>query len=389
MTKFNKEGWENIKLGEVITEYSKKNKADDDIPVYSVTNSAGFCREYFSKEVASQDKSTYKIVPYGCFAYNPSRINVGSIGLQEEEERVIVSPLYNVFSTSERIDNHFLLYFMKSKVALQIINAKATGSVRMNLRINMLKDFDFNLPPLPIQQRIVEELDEINSIISAKKQQLSKLDELAQSIFYNMFGDPVSNEKGWEVQALGTLSELKNGLNFDKTTSGIKLRFLGVSEFQDNRVLSSRSMPFICVKEEPREEFFLHDGDIVFVRSNGSKDMIGRSVLVSVDDYEKISFSGFCIRCRITSSNLNLKYTQYVVQHPSIRHLITHAGRGCNISNLNQKILSALLIPLPPLALQEIFATRISAIEEQKAVISASIEKMKTLLNARMQEYFE
>ena len=121
MTKINKEGWENIKLGEVITEYSKKNKADDDIPVYSVTNSAGFCREYFSKEVASQDKSTYKIVPYGCFAYNPSRINVGSIGLQEEEDRVIVSPLYNVFSTSERIDNHFLLYFRDCRKLSKII----------------------------------------------------------------------------------------------------------------------------------------------------------------------------------------------------------------------------------------------------------------------------
>ena len=81
------------RLGDYIQEYSVKNKKDEDIPVYSVTNTQGFCRDYFGKEVASKDKTTYKIVPQGCFAYNPSRINVGSVDWQRYEEKVIVSPL--------------------------------------------------------------------------------------------------------------------------------------------------------------------------------------------------------------------------------------------------------------------------------------------------------
>ena len=68
-----------VPLGKFIKEYSERNKGNEDIPVYSVTNSQGFCTEYFGKEVASQDKTTYKIVPQGYFAYNPSRINVGSV----------------------------------------------------------------------------------------------------------------------------------------------------------------------------------------------------------------------------------------------------------------------------------------------------------------------
>ena len=68
-----------VRLGDYIQEYSARNKAEEDIPVYSVTNTQGFCRDYFGKEVASKDKSTYKIVPRGYFAYNPSRINVGSL----------------------------------------------------------------------------------------------------------------------------------------------------------------------------------------------------------------------------------------------------------------------------------------------------------------------
>ena len=99
-----------VPLGTFITEYSVRNKKNENIPVYSVTNSKGFCTEYFGKEVASSDKKTYKIVPKGFFAYNPSRINVGSVDWQRFEERVIVSPLYNVFSVSEGLDNQFLYY---------------------------------------------------------------------------------------------------------------------------------------------------------------------------------------------------------------------------------------------------------------------------------------
>ena len=89
-----------VRLGDYIQEYSVRNRDDDEIPVYSVTNKQGFCKDYFGKEVASKDKTTYKIVPRGCFAYNPSRINVGSVDWQRNEKKVIVSPLYNVFSVS-------------------------------------------------------------------------------------------------------------------------------------------------------------------------------------------------------------------------------------------------------------------------------------------------
>lgn len=90
------------KLSKFIVEYSVKNKQNLPYPVYSVTNSAGFCTGYFDKDVSSEDKKNYKIVPYGYFAYNPSRINVGSIDWQHCEENVIVSPLY-VFLSAQMI----------------------------------------------------------------------------------------------------------------------------------------------------------------------------------------------------------------------------------------------------------------------------------------------
>ena len=201
------------KLGKYIKEYSVRNKANEDIPVYSVTNTQGFCQDYFGKEVASKDKSTYKIVPRGCFAYNPSRINVGSIDWQRNEDRVIVSPLYNVFSTSELLDQQYLYYFLKSDIALQMIRSAATGSVRDNLKFSMLCEFSTNIPALEMQKGIVRILDKVKTLIDFRQQELQKLDDLVKARFVEMFGNPVDNSKHFDLVPLGQLGVLKRGVS--------------------------------------------------------------------------------------------------------------------------------------------------------------------------------
>ncbi|MBQ8994359.1 MAG: restriction endonuclease subunit S [Oscillospiraceae bacterium] len=171
------------RLGDYIQEYSVRNRAEEDIPVYSVTNTQGFCKDYFGKEVASKDKSTYKIVPKGCFAYNPSRINVGSVDWQRYEDRVIVSPLYNVFSVVPQLDQQYLYYYLKSDFALQRIRAVATGSVRDNLKLAMLYEFPINLPSMETQKEIVEKLDGVKRVISLRGQEMQTLDDLIKARF--------------------------------------------------------------------------------------------------------------------------------------------------------------------------------------------------------------
>ena len=383
-----REGWEYKKLGDFISEYSVKNRCNEIIPVYSVTNSQGFCKDYFSKEVASQDKSTYKIVPYGCFAYNPSRINVGSVDWQNKEERVIVSPLYNVFSVSENLNQDFLLYFLKSNGTMGIINTLATGTVRLNLKLSMLKEFSIIVPPLSDQQSIVVELDKINELIRLKKEQLKDYDNLAQSIFYEMFGDPVENEKGWEVKKFGEVASFKNGLNFGKNENGYSYKILGVGNFKDNYVVNSSLLEYINLNDELSSDYFLKSGDIVFVRSNGSKELVGRCV--SVDCNEPTTYSGFCIRCRLDeNSGVLPMYLLYVCKNKGIREYLTQSGRGCNISNVNQKILNSTDIIIPPLSNQELFIQRIELIEKQKAEIQSTIADLETLLASRMQYWFD
>lgn len=175
-----------VPLGNFVTEYSARNKNNEDIPVYSVTNSQGFCREYFGKEVASKDKTTYKIVPYGYFAYNPSRINVGSVDWQRCETQVIVSPLYNVFSVSDELDRQFLYYFLKSNIGRQMIRAKAAGSVRDNLKLDMLKEITIPESSLDDQRHCTATLDNLQYLIELRKKQLKELDNLVKARFVSL-----------------------------------------------------------------------------------------------------------------------------------------------------------------------------------------------------------
>ena len=374
-----------VRLGDYITEYSVKNKSNEDIPVYSVTNTQGFCTEYFSKDVSSKDKSNYKIVPRGCFAYNPSRINVGSVDWQRYEDRVIVSPLYNVFKVSPELENQYLYYFLKSDIGHTLITSKAEGSVRDNLKITMLAEFSIPLPPLETQKLIVAQLDKCTALIAKHKQMLEKYDTLIKSRFIEMFGDnPIENGK-WKVEKLGNLGLCKNGMNFSYEDNGFEINCLGVGDFKDNAVISNcEKLPVISLNEKPSEEYLLKDNDIVFVRSNGNKELVGRSVLV----HPRVltTFSGFCIRFRLSTDSINHLFLLQFLKMPNTRKNM--AGRGANIQNLNQQILSNLDIPVPQIELQNDFASFVQQIDKSKFAVQKSLEKAETLYKSLMQEYF-
>ena len=375
-----------VRLGDYIQEYSVKNKDDENISVYSVTNTKGFCKDYFGKEVASKDKTTYKIVPYGYFAYNPSRINVGSVDWQRKEKKVIVSPLYNVFSVSPNLERQYLYYYLKSDFVLQRIKAVATGSVRDNLKLSMLYEFPIELPKLENQRKIVKILDKVSDVVEKKEQELEQLDTFVKSRFAEMFGDPIQNPYNWSIKSLLEMGYCKNGMNFHTGDSGIELYCLGVGDFKDYSIIDGTDqLSKISLNEMPPEESMLQNGDIVFVRSNGNKDLVGRCVLVYPHDVQT-TYSGFCIRYRLTSREVNKNYLLRVLKTDSMRKQMT--GRGANIQNLNQKTLATLNIPIPPIELQNQFADFVVSTDKSKSKIQKSLEETQLLFDSLMQKYF-
>ena len=212
-----------VKLGSLIKEYSIKYKnTADDIPVYSVTNSSGFKKstDYFNKEVFSADLSSYKLVYKNSFAYNPSRINVGSISYQGIEDGVLVSPLYNVFSINEKITPRYLNYFFKSNYSKNYIKNHTSGSVRSNFRIKDMSDMDIILPSLEEQERFVDELNDIEYNIALLTKQVNNYDEIVKSQFIEMFGDHKTNSLMLKTETLGETCEFYSGTGFPNDYQG-------------------------------------------------------------------------------------------------------------------------------------------------------------------------
>ena len=179
-----------------------------------------------------------------------------------------------------------------------------------------------------------------------------------------MFGDPVINPKKWKVKPLVEMGKCKNGMNFHYDDTGVEINCLGVGDFKDLSIINeTKCLPKVTLNEMPSEEYLLKDDDIVFVRSNGNKSLVGRSVAVYPHEVPT-TFSGFCIRFRNEDNGIIVPYLLRVLKAESMR--VKMAGRGANIQNLNQQILSTLLIPIPPIELQNEFAQFVQQVDKLK-----------------------
>lgn len=279
----------------------------------------------------------------------------------------------------------FLYYALKAQQ--DRVMALRSGACMPNIKKNDLGEFSFRYNSNPdIQAQIVKIFDKLTTLISLRKKQLEKLDELVKSRFVEMFGDPVVNPLHWEIKPLLDIGNCKNGMNFHYDDSGIEIHCLGVGDFKDLSIISdTTALPKISLNEMPSNEYLLQNDDIVFVRSNGNKALVGRSLAVYPDDVPT-TFSGFCIRFRKTDSSVTVPYLLRVLKTDSIRKKM--AGRGANIQNLNQQILSTLEIPIPPLDHQKQFAAFVEQTDKSKLAVQKSLEQLETLKKSLMQKYF-
>ena len=285
------------------------------------------------------------------------------------------------------IDPAFACYCFRSRSFREQILRIAKKSVNQaSFSISDLNKIAIDVPDLQSQKRMVDILDQIVSIIQARQCQLNALDTLIKARFVEMFGDPVSNPKDWPVRPLLDMGDCKNGMNFHYDDAGVDLHCLGVGDFQDHSIIAdTSSLSIVSLNELPSDEYMLQDDDIVFVRSNGNKALVGRCVAVYPGDVPT-TFSGFCIRYRKRNEEITVPYLLRVLKTDSMRAKM--AGRGANIQNLNQQILGTLIIPVPPLTLQEQFSAFVSQVDKSKAVVQQALAKDQLLFDSLMQQYF-
>ncbi len=174
---------------------------------------------------------------------------------------------------------------------------------------------------------------------------------------------------------LGEVAEFRNGVNYDESNFGKGIKIINVANFKDYSTPKYEELGEINPNDLIKEDDLLQKGDIVFVRSNGNKNLIGRTLYIDEIE-ENLTYSAFCIRTRFTSKECNPKFYSYLFKTDFIRKTLSSQGNGTNISNLNQKILNNLVVPLLNMDKQNKIVSILSKYDE---LIENNLKRIKLL----------
>ena len=278
----------------------------------------------------------------------------------------------------KKIVKGYFLWLLK--VAMDNMNNDDKhGIVMQHVTIGLFNNYVVPLAPYTEQQAIADYLDKtcskIDEIIAEAKASINEYEKLKQAtIDENMFGYDSVHIK------LRQLGSLKNGLNFSHSDDVANIKFLGVGCFKDNMILSKvNDFADEHIDFEISEEYLLSNGDIVFVRSNGSKELVGRSIMVENIDYP-VTFSGFCIRFRNMHTELvDNRFLLYYFRTTHFKQsLLKYSNDSTNINNLNQEMLNAIYINAPVINEQKLLVKKL---EKQVFVIDSLISEKESLIN--------
>jgi type I restriction enzyme S subunit len=279
----------------------------------------------------------------------------------------------------------YLYYILSSSIMYAKFSQLAVGGVVNNLNSSLVRKVAIPIPPKSTQLSIVSELDKINELIRLKKEQLKDYDNLAQSIFYEMFGDPVENEKGWEVKKLGEVCTIERGSSPRPITAyitdskdGINWIKIGDAQEGSKYITSTKEK----IKPEGlKKSRFVHKGD--FILSNSMS--FGKPYILKIDG---CIHDGWLVIH--DNNNVFIKIYLYYLLASSIMYAkFSKLAVGGVVNNLNSSLVRKVDVSIPPLPLQHLFAQRIEQIEHQKSEVAKAITDLETLLASRMQHWFE
>ena len=374
------------KLGKFISEVSVRNKNGSVTNVFSVTNSKGFIKstDYFSKEVFSKDITNYKIVGENEFAYNPSRINVGSIDYLKQENEVAISPLYVVFRCSKELNVEYLKVFLKSPIGNTRIRAKTKGAVRDSLSFGSLCEIKVPIFPVDQQLHIANLLSKAENLISQRKESIRLLGEFLKSTFLEMFGDPIANRLKWPLLHLSDFGESRLG----KMLDGKKIIGNNLKPYLRNSNVLWFSFKLddlleMDFDEKDRVEFSLRNGDVLMCEGGE----IGRCAIWR-DELEEYYFQKAIHRIRLEKKIALPEYFVYMFWLYTLNGGLKKYMGAATISHLTGEKLKKLKLPIPPIGLQTQFAHIVEKTEALKAQYQQSLKELENLYGSLSQRAF-
>lgn len=385
-----KHNWEYKKLGEVCETTSGGTPSKIKLEYYTNGNipwlRSGEIRQglIFDTDIYITEEglkhSSAKIIPINSVVIAMYGATVGQCGIIKSK-MCTNQAVCSIFPNSNIIPE-FLCLFLTSKKNTFI--KSAVGGAQPNISQNIVRNTLIPLPPLSVQERIVEELDRLSLILEKKKQQIKELDSLAQSIFYDMFGDPIENEKGWEVKKLGEICSDKQHIirankYFSKTA---KIQYIDISSINNSSNTITNTTTFVFENAPSRAQQKVEYGDVLIslVRPN-LKNIASIDIMCN----NLVASSGFCV---LRGINVSQYYIKALVLTNHFTKYLTERVSGANYPAIHEEDIKNCIIGIPPLDLQQSFAKKIEAIEKQKELINQSIKEVQLLFDAKMDYYF-
>lgn len=363
-----REGWKYCKLGEICKLYQPKTISsellcsDGKYFVYGANGVIGRYNQYNHENAE---------VLMTCRGATCGTINLSKPFSWINGNAMVVHPKFEYTFYS----NEFLVYLLKSIDLSCVI----TGCAQPQITVQSLSPLLIPVPPIEEQQRIVTELDLLSSIIEKQKAQLKELDTLAQSIFYDMFGDPVTNEKGWKTELMCIIapsSEYRGEhtdidgkywlLNLDKVES--MTGRVTEKEYFDYKDIGSSTISF----------------DTTNVLYSKLRPYLNKVVLPNETGYATSEL----IPLKPNKELLDRCYFANMLRSNEFMTFIKDKVAGAKMPRVSMSDFKKFLVPLPPLSLQQQFADKIQSIESQKSAITKSIAETQKLFDYTMDKYF-
>ena len=284
------------------------------------------------------------------------------------------------------INNRCLYYLLTSETFLAQKDKNCSGATQKAITNAGLEKIEIRIPDTAHQNKVVGQLDAICTLITFRKQQLIKLDELAKSRFIEMFGEPESNPMNWAMLSLENCLTVLGGYAFKSEefkTSGVPVLRIGNI---NTGVFTPTNMVY-WAKDVLLERYQVLPGDLV----------ISLTGTVGKDDYGNVCILGnaypmYYLNQRnaklILGESLNKHYLSELLKFSQIKKKLTGISRGVRQANISNRDILNLVVPIPPIELQTQFATFVEQIDKSKFEIQESLKKLETLKKALMQKYF-
>lgn len=389
-----RKGWEYKKLGEVCCPKSKIQRAtkcfggSDEIlyiDISSIDNSVQEVNSITSFTMSNAPSRAQQKVEYGDIIVSTVRPNLKNVAfIKQHDSNLVASSGFCVLRTTDDIERNYLFRYITSDIFTQHLMKLTTGANYPAVRDLDVRDSTIPLPPKSTQLAIVSELDKINELIRLKKEQLKDFDNLAQSLFYEMFGDPVENEKGWEVKKLKDISrEIGDGLHGTPEYSEVDTGcyFINGNNLENGTIVIKENTKMVSEKTKAKHYIEMDDFTIL-VSINGT---LGK---VAFYNGENVILGKSACYIKLEAYN-DKKYIFELLKSDYFKRYAESECTGTTIRNVSLKSMRNFRCPLPPLPLQRLFAQRIEQIEREKSEVQKSIQDLETLLASRMQYWFE